>query len=96
MAEDKIYVGDVGTVIKIDMQTDVSAATTTNFLVRNKGGDATWTATVDSNNDNVLEYTTVTDDFDVAGTYFIQPYIVTTSWSGRGRTATLEVYEVFK
>lgn len=93
---DKIYVGDVGTIIKIDVGTDISAATTTNILVRKKGGDVTWTGSVSSATPTVIDYTIVTDDLDVVGTYYLQPYIVTTSWTGRGETVTMEVYEVFK
>lgn len=90
----RIYVGDIGTVILIDMGTDISDATTTNINVRKKGGDVVWSASISGT--NYLTYTIEEDDLDVAGTYYLQPYIVTPSWTGRGETVTMEVFEVFK
>lgn len=95
MAGERIYVRHIGLPITIDMGTDISDATTTNILVRKKGGDATWTATVGSDSRS-LEYTTVEDDIDVAGTYYLQPYIVTPSYTAKGKTVTMEVYEAYK
>ena len=91
----KVYVGDEGTVILIDMQEDISTATTTEINVRNSGGDNTWTATIYDS--NYLKYTTITDDLDVDGTYLLQPYLeFPTGWKGKGETVSFEVYEAFK
>lgn len=91
----KVYVDDEGTVILIDMQEDISDATTTEINMRNSGGDTTWTATI--YNSNFLQYTIQTDDLDVAGTYLLQPYLeFPTGWKGKGETVSFEVYEAFK
>lgn len=91
---DKIYVGDEGTIILIDMGEDISAATVSNINVRKGSGDVTWTATV--YNSNYLRYVIQAGDFDEAGTYYLQPYLEFTDWKGKGKTVNFEVYEAFK
>ena len=90
---DKIYVGDEGTVVLIDMGEDISAATVTNIYVRKSTGDVTWAATIYDS--NYLRYVIQTGDLDVAGTYYLQPYLEFTDWKGRGKTVNFEVYEAF-
>lgn len=92
----KIYVGDEGTVIEVDMGEDISTATVTKFYVYKPGGTtATWTATI--YNSNYLRYTIVTDDLDEAGTYYVQPYLEFPSgWKGKGETVNFKVYDSFK
>lgn len=91
----KIYKGDIGTQIIIDMGTNIAAATTNNILVtKGDGSTATWDAEI--YNDNYLRYTIVSDDLDVSGIYYLQPNFVFATWSGKGETVSFEVYESFK
>ena len=58
----KIYVGDVGLEIIIDMQEDISAATTYEMLVLKNGTEVIWDASI--YNDRYLKYVTEADDLD--------------------------------
>jgi len=94
MAE-KVYKDDVGTVIEINMQEDISDATTSNILVyKGEGSEATWTATV--YNSNYLRYTITSDDLDESGIYYLQPSLVIGSWSGKGEVCSFEVFEEWR
>jgi len=96
----KIYKNDIGTVIEIVIETDedISGATELSFLVTKPDNSTdTWTATyslVDS--DKTLSYTTIEGDLNVAGYYYIQPYIDIATWSGRGNTVRFKVYDYNK
>ena len=89
----KIYKDTTGVLIQIDMQEDISEATTKNILVRKgEGTTTTWSGSVSSTDNNVLEYTTVEDDLDEVGTYYLQPSLVFDDWEGEGETVTFTVY----
>ena len=91
----KIYIGDVGLEIIIDMQADISAATTHDMKVYKNGEEVTWAASI--YNINYLRYVTATDDLDVAGTYYVQGYLVfPLGWSGRGETVNFTVHKKWK
>jgi hypothetical protein len=88
------FVGDIGTVITVDTGNDLTAATTTDLKVRKpSGATTTWTGAVV--NDNYISYTTVEDDFDEAGTYRLQSYVVSPSGTWFGDTATFTVLEAY-
>ena len=89
------YVGDIGTIIEVDMATDISDATIYTFkVIKGDGSTTTWTPTI--YNDNYLRYIVATDDFDVAGTYVLQPYLRFADWSGYGDTVFFKVYELWR
>ena len=90
----KIYVGDVGLEIIIDMQEDISAATTYEMLVLKNGTEVIWDASI--YNDRYLKYVTEADDLDDAGIYFIQGNLVLGGWSGLGETVTFVVNPKWK
>jgi hypothetical protein len=91
----KIYVGDIGTVITLDTNETISSATTTDIEVKKGDGTtATWTGSL-SGSDSV-EYTVVSGDFSCSGVYKVQAYVVMTDWSGLGETAEFQVYDVFE
>jgi|LGVE01.1.fsa_nt_gb hypothetical protein len=91
----KIYVGDIGTVIVLDTNEDISSATTTDIKVKKGDGTtATWTGLL-FGSDSVT-YTIVDGDLSCPGTYKVQTYIVMTSWSGLGETAEFHVYDEFE
>ena len=91
----KMYVGDIGTVITLDTNETISSATTTNIEVRKGDGTiTTWTGSL-SGTDSVT-YTTVDGDFSCSGIYKVQAYVVMVGWSGLGETAEFTVYGAFE
>lgn len=91
----KIYVGDLGLEIIIDMHEDISEATTYEMLVLKDGTEVTWAASI--YNDRYLRYITAAVDLDVAGTYFIQGNLLFPGgWSGLGETVTFVVNKKWK
>ena len=91
----RVYVGDIGTIIEIDMQQDISTATSVALYVKKPDTtEVTWTPTVYNN--NYLRYTLVSGDVDIAGVYKIQPYVEFTDWKGMGNTVEFTVYEKYQ
>jgi hypothetical protein len=91
---DKVYVGDVGTVVDVDCGESLVAATGQVLKVRKPNGtEVSWTASISTNS---LRHTTIAGDFDLVGTYFIQPYLTITGWTGHGKTVSFEVYSRFR
>lgn len=100
--------GDVGTIIELDMQEDVSTATQHSdevtgsgivFLVtKPSGASVKWTNCAIYQN-NYFRYTTVADDLDEASEGFSdEPYLITPkfalgSWEGHGDTVKMYVYD---
>ncbi len=90
----KIYVGDIGTVITLDTNESITSATTTDIKVKKGDGTiATWTGSL-SGSDSVT-YTTVDGDLSCSGIYKAQAYVVMTGWSGLGETVEFRVYAAF-
>ena len=72
--EPDFFVDDVGTVISLDFfgNVDLSTASSTTIHYRKPGGDeATWAGVV---NGEAVDYTTVVDDIDEAGTWYFQAF----------------------
>ena len=93
--EEKPYVGDVGTEIKIDMQESMAAATNVTFEVKKPNGDdVVWTG-VQIVEITKLKYTTQAGDLNQSGIYKIQPKLTMGMWTGRGTMAIFRVYELF-
>lgn len=91
---DKSYKGDVGTVFLINCGTNISTATVKKLLVKKPDGtQVEWIATISGT--NYLQYTTITNDLDQNGTYYLQSYIEMPSWKGRGETAIFTIYESY-
>jgi hypothetical protein len=90
----KYYVGDIGTEIIVDCGTAIGGAT--NLKLKVKKPDSTeveWTATIDGT-DN-LKYTTVSGDFNLSGTYFLQAALTLSGWSGLGESAQFIVHDPY-
>lgn len=90
----KVYVGDIGTLVKVDCGQDISDSTVFKILV--KKPDKTeheWDGVLGGT--DYIEYNSQAGDFDQAGTYQIQAYIDTPTWQGKGETAKFTVYKKF-
>jgi hypothetical protein len=91
---DKFFVGDVGTLIKVDVGQDVTGATNTTLKVEKPDGTlVSWTATV---NGQYLEYTVIAGDFDQAGRHYLQAALTFSGWTGLGETTTFILYDPFR
>jgi hypothetical protein len=99
----KVYVGDVGTKIRLDCnpddldEIDIASASTLKILVlKPSGTEVEWTASRYGST-NQITYTSVDDDFDEAGTYKLQAYVQWSSTSIHlGETAKLRIYNKYK
>jgi len=89
----KIFKGDVGTEIIINMQRDISTATDISIkvLTPNKT-QTTWTPTI--YNTNYLRYIIVSGDLSENGTYTLQPVLTLGSWVGSGTPVSFYVSKV--
>lgn len=92
--EERSYVGDIGTIILIDMQETITGATGLKFNVRKPNGEeVVWTPTIDGT--QKLKYAVVENDFNIAGVYKIQPELTVDNFTGKGYTARLTVYRKY-
>lgn len=94
----KIYVGDVGTTIRVSTSYDLTNVTLAQLRFRKPdGSDMVKVATVKSPaTEGILEYTTVADDLDDAGHWLVQPRIVESDGSIHlGSTARFTVNEQY-
>lgn len=90
----KIYVGDIGTVITLNTNETISSATTTNIKVKKGDGTtATWVGSLSGSNS--VTYTIVADDLSCSGIYKVQAYVVMSDWTGLGDTVEFQVYAAF-
>ena len=87
----KAYVGDIGTMLEIDMDEDISSATMYKYLVK-KPDDLEVEWTVSKLNATTFRHVTINGDFSVPGAYYIQPYATIGDWTGVGDTVILNVY----
>lgn len=96
MAKKKVYVGDVGTAILLDVGEDVTGATVSINVQRPCGTETTWAATV--YNANFVRHVTTAESLPVPGSYRLQPQVALAdgSWSGKGATVEIEVYDKFQ
>lgn len=85
-----IFVGDVGTEIRLDCGVDISTSTVQEIHVRKPNGQSVvWAA--DPFGTNFISYTTVTGDINIAGKWLLQAYVEMPDWRGCGLTAVLDV-----
>ena len=102
--ENKIYVGDVGLAIVLNLAKegevmDITGATGTKMLVKKPDGTTVeWDADVltVSGETKYLRHYTVAGDLDQKGRYRIQAYLTISGWTGRGETNTFRVYDAFR
>ncbi len=95
--ETKMYVGDVGTVWRIDAVESVSGASILEFHVQKPDStEVTWTATLSDDNHTLL-YTIEAGDYDQAGTYKAHAYVEYSSgakWTGE--VFKFKIYDKWK
>ena len=90
----KIYQNDVGIAITVATGITLTGATTTQLKVKKpSGATATWTATISGTN---LNYTTVANDLNEAGRYFLQAFVQTGGQTLYGETAEIDIYGAYQ
>jgi hypothetical protein len=88
----KIYVDDIGTLIRVNCASDITGATTTDIYVKKPDGTTvTWNGAIDTD-PNYLKYTVVSGDFDQAGTYKAHAYVETAAGQWTGEIFRFNVY----
>jgi len=93
--ENAYYVGDVGTVIIVDLCNDITAATLVALdVVKPDGTQVRWSGSVWET--TKIRYVVGPNDLNVAGEYRIQPYLEILGWSGHAKTSTFKVLDVYQ
>lgn len=88
----KVYVGDVGTIIEIDMGEDISTATNLKLIVQKPNmTEVEWIPTIYGT--NYLRYKTVANDLNTDGRYMINPVLTLGEWSGSADTVFFDVFK---
>lgn len=94
----KIYVGDIGTEIILDVGQAITGATVSIAVLKpGATAEVSWAASVHTLDGEAryVRHTTVAGDLDVAGLYRLQPVIALAdgTWSGRGETVEFLVFD---
>ena len=90
----KMYVGDIGTTLILDVGVTVASATSYMFKVQ-KPDNITYDWTCTTNSTTSFKYATKAGDFNQGGIYHLQAYATYPDWSGRSETIHFEVYDLF-
>jgi len=94
-ANNKHYVGEVGTELFLDTQQDLDSAAEVKMLVKKPDGTRhEWDAEIypiDSVN-VYLRHVVEEGDFDQSGIFEFQSWARFASWEGKGKTAPLMIY----
>jgi hypothetical protein len=91
MALDKVYAGDVGTKIRLDSGSNISAATTLKIKYKKPDGSTgEWTAVLEGTTQ--AYYITQVNDLDQRGKWELQLFVVLPTWTGHGETCELQIY----
>jgi len=89
-----IFRGAIGVKIILDVEIDISAATLRTIKYRKPSGViSSWTGTPEADNRSISYTTTVATDLDESGTWKLQAYVETPSWSLNGAIAKLNIEE---
>lgn len=92
----KNYVGDVGTLLRVSVGTDISDATTVRlYITKPDATTATWVGAV-SDCGKEITYTILSGDWDQDGEYLLQSYVVTPGGTWYGDTVAFKILARFK
>lgn len=94
--DDKPYVGDVGTTIEANAETDLTGSIVLRMeIIKPDGTLQNWNSTIKPGDVNVAQYITQSGDFDQAGMYKGNVYA---SWASgymwHGQTFCFEVFSL--
>jgi len=84
-----VFLNDIGTLIRVDVGSDVTGATIKQIkYIKPDGDSGNWDATV---NGQYLEYTTVDGDLDQEGEWIVQAKVAVTGGTWHGEITRFEV-----
>ena len=99
MSANEIHQDDIGTAFTITVQDDttavnISTATTRQIKFKKPSGTVLIKTGVfvTDGTDGKLRYTSVADDLDEAGKWYLQVYLVLTNWTGHSDQGEFVVY----
>jgi len=93
----KIYQNDVGIALAVATGITLTGATTTQLKIKKPSGvTATWSATINGTNAQQLDYTTVANDLNEAGRYFLQAFVQTAGQTLYGETAEIDIHGAYQ
>lgn len=91
----KIYKGDIGTKIKINVGENIVTATIRKIKYKKPSGiTGEWNALLEGT--NYMYYITIANDINEKGIWLVQAYIELPDWKGHGETANFIVYDLFE
>ena len=91
----RIYTGDVGIIIDIDMRENIEGATNIILKVKTpRGVIKTWDAELYGTNH--IRYLIEENDIAEPGMYKLQPMLTLGNWVGHGNTVKFVVYSKFR
>ena len=92
----KVYKGNIGTIIKINIDRDITTATVkTLFYKKPSGTTGSWAPVISGT--SYLEYeTTAVGDLNEIGTWEVQPYLEIGGFKGFAETVSFTVYDEFE
>ena len=90
----KSYLGDVGTLLKMDAGVSLVGANAVKIKYRKPSGDTgEWVGSI---NTQYVEYTTQVGDLDETGRWRLHIYVDNlTGWTGHGEMVSLHVYALW-
>lgn len=93
----KIYQHDAGIAIAVATGITLTGAATTQLKVKKPSGvTVAWAATINGTNAQQLDYTTVANDLNEAGRYFLQAFVQTGGQTLYGETAEIDIYGAYQ
>lgn len=90
---DKVYINEIGKILKLDTGINVDAATAQSVFVNKPDGTtASWGASIIDS--NYVQHTTGEGDLDQSGTYRVQAVVTVGGIQRKGNTARFTVYPI--
>lgn len=90
----KIYLGDYGTVLDLDVGEDISTATAVRiYYEKPSGATGFWTAALQDT--NKVRYTTQSGDFDEAGVWTLQARVTNLSGIWYGEAVKIRIWALY-
>jgi hypothetical protein len=98
MPDNKVYIGDIGTVILLDTAATLTGGTVTIKYEKPDGSTGSWNGTIATSASGAnkgISYTTTSGDLNQPGLWKLQAYAVLSGGTWSGVTVPLIVYPAF-
>jgi len=91
--ENKVYQYDIGTILKFQIESDISTAKYAKILVKKPINTAEWLDVNIDKTNNIITYIIKENDLDEVGKYTLQVYIELEDWKGTSDPVELNVHK---